>query len=142
MAWGISTDITHLRDVGDHGPGRILGIAYAVFSKSARNFDPSAAMAGSVTVAVEELVEPGALGADAVHLPGTGTRRHRHGRGHGGVRVRVRETIGSAVPSVARGWARQLRQPPQVNPWAAGGTDDPRRGFRARTTRIDSGSAA
>ncbi|QAY74426.1 CoA transferase subunit A [Agromyces protaetiae] len=42
-----------------------------VFDKSARNFSPLAAMAGRVCIAqVEELVEPGALDPDAVHLPG------------------------------------------------------------------------
>src|SRR3954466_6250119 len=42
-----------------------------VFNKSARNFNPLAAMAGRVTVAeVEELVEPGELDPDQVHLPG------------------------------------------------------------------------
>ena len=42
-----------------------------VFDKSARNFSPLAAMAGRVCVAqVEELVEPGDLDPDAVHLPG------------------------------------------------------------------------
>lgn len=42
-----------------------------VFDKSARNFNPLCAMAGTVTVAeVEELVEPGELDPDEVHLPG------------------------------------------------------------------------
>ncbi|WP_109005548.1 CoA transferase subunit A [Streptomyces rishiriensis] len=42
-----------------------------VFDKSARNFNPLAAMAGRVTIAeVEELVEPGELDPDAIHLPG------------------------------------------------------------------------
>ncbi|RPE38584.1 3-oxoacid CoA-transferase subunit A [Streptomyces sp. Ag109_O5-1] len=47
-----------------------------VFSRSARNFNPLAAMAGRVTVAeVEELVEPGALDPDAVHVPGIFVQR-------------------------------------------------------------------
>ncbi|CAM5644771.1 putative succinyl-CoA:3-ketoacid coenzyme A transferase subunit A [Streptomyces avidinii] len=47
-----------------------------VFDKSARNFNPLAAMAGRVTVAeVEELVEPGALGPDEIHLPGVFVQR-------------------------------------------------------------------
>ncbi|GAA3195866.1 MULTISPECIES: CoA transferase subunit A [Streptomyces] len=47
-----------------------------VFTKSARNFNPLAAMAGRVTVAeVERLVEPGALDPDAVHLPGVFVQR-------------------------------------------------------------------
>ncbi len=42
-----------------------------VFNRSARNFNPLAAMAGRVTIAeVEELVEPGDLDPDQVHLPG------------------------------------------------------------------------
>jgi 3-oxoacid CoA-transferase subunit A len=42
-----------------------------VFHRAARNFSPLAAMAGRVCVAqVEELVEPGGLDPDAVHLPG------------------------------------------------------------------------
>jgi len=42
-----------------------------VFNKSSRNFNPLAAMAGKITIAeVEELVEPGDLDPDQVHLPG------------------------------------------------------------------------
>jgi len=42
-----------------------------VFSRSARNFSPLAAMAGRVCIAqVERLVEPGELDPDAIHLPG------------------------------------------------------------------------
>jgi len=42
-----------------------------VFSRSARNFSPLAAMAGRVCIAqVERLVEPGALDPDSIHLPG------------------------------------------------------------------------
>jgi 3-oxoacid CoA-transferase subunit A len=42
-----------------------------VFEKSARNFNPLAAMAGRVTIAeVDELVPPGAIDPDEVHLPG------------------------------------------------------------------------
>ncbi|MDT0309025.1 CoA transferase subunit A [Streptomyces sp. DSM 44917] len=47
-----------------------------VFDKSARNFNPLAATAGRITVAeVEELVEPGALDPDEVHLPGVFVQR-------------------------------------------------------------------
>ncbi len=47
-----------------------------VFNQSARNFNPLAAMAGRVTVAeVEELVEPGELDPDQVHLPGIFVQR-------------------------------------------------------------------
>ena len=42
-----------------------------MFNQSARNFNPLCAMSGKVTVAeVEELVEPGELTPDEVHLPG------------------------------------------------------------------------
>ena len=42
-----------------------------VFHEAARNFNPVAAMAGRITIAeVEELVEPGAIDPEAVHLPG------------------------------------------------------------------------
>ncbi|MFJ6530544.1 CoA transferase subunit A [Streptomyces longwoodensis] len=47
-----------------------------VFDKSARNFNPLAAMAGRITIAeVEELVEPGVLTPDDVHLPGVFVQR-------------------------------------------------------------------
>jgi len=42
-----------------------------VFRKATRNFSPLAAMAGrTCIVQVEELVEPGQIDPDAVHLPG------------------------------------------------------------------------
>ncbi|KXZ57759.1 putative succinyl-CoA:3-ketoacid coenzyme A transferase subunit A [Microbacterium laevaniformans] len=42
-----------------------------VFHKAARNFNPLAAMAGRVCIAqVEELVAPGELDPDGIHLPG------------------------------------------------------------------------
>jgi 3-oxoacid CoA-transferase A subunit len=47
-----------------------------VFNKSSRNFNPLCAMAGKVTIAeVEELVEPGELDPDEVHLPGIYVQR-------------------------------------------------------------------
>jgi 3-oxoacid CoA-transferase subunit A len=47
-----------------------------IFRKTARNFNPMMAMAGKVTVAeVEELVEPGKLGADNIHCPGIFVQR-------------------------------------------------------------------
>ena len=43
----------------------------AIFRKTARNFNPPAAMCGKVCVMeVEEIVEPGALDPDCIHLPG------------------------------------------------------------------------
>ena len=47
-----------------------------VFRYSARNFNPLCAMAGRVTIAeVEEVVEPGQLDPDDVHLPGVFVHR-------------------------------------------------------------------
>ncbi len=43
----------------------------AIFRKTARNFNPPAAMCGKICVMeVEEIVEPGALDPDHIHLPG------------------------------------------------------------------------
>jgi 3-oxoacid CoA-transferase subunit A len=48
----------------------------AVFARSARNFNPPAAMAGRVTLLeAERVVEPGELDPDDVHLPGVFVRR-------------------------------------------------------------------
>ena len=42
-----------------------------VFRRTARNFNPAAAMAGKTTVVeVEEIVETGSLDPDSIHLPG------------------------------------------------------------------------
>ncbi len=42
-----------------------------IFNKTARNFNPNAAMAGKITVAeVERIVEVGELDPDQIHLPG------------------------------------------------------------------------
>jgi 3-oxoacid CoA-transferase subunit A len=47
-----------------------------VFRDSARNFNPLCAMSGRVTIAeVEELVEPGGLGPNDIHLPGVFVQR-------------------------------------------------------------------
>ena len=47
-----------------------------VFDRSARNFNPLCAMAGRVTIAeVEELVQPGELDPDDIHLPGVFVQR-------------------------------------------------------------------
>jgi 3-oxoacid CoA-transferase subunit A len=46
------------------------------FHRAARNFNPLCAMAGKITIAeVEELVEPGALDPDDIHLPGVYVHR-------------------------------------------------------------------
>ena len=47
-----------------------------VFRRSARNFNPLAAMCGRIAIAeVEELVDPGALEPDEIHLPGVFVHR-------------------------------------------------------------------
>jgi 3-oxoacid CoA-transferase subunit A len=47
-----------------------------VYNKSARNFNPLAAMSGRITIAeVEELVEPGELDPDSIHTPGVFVHR-------------------------------------------------------------------
>ncbi|MFI6349031.1 CoA transferase subunit A [Streptomyces sp. NPDC050560] len=67
---GIRTDFALVRAARGDRHGNL------VFAKASRNFNPLAAMAGRVTVAeVEELVEPGALDPDAVHLPGIFVQR-------------------------------------------------------------------
>ena len=67
---GITTDFALVRAAKGDRHGNL------VFNKSARNFNPLAAMAGRITVAeVEELVEPGELDPDEVHLPGVFVQR-------------------------------------------------------------------
>ena len=47
-----------------------------VYRKTARNFNPLAAMAGKITIAeVEEIVEPGELDPDEIHTPGVYVQR-------------------------------------------------------------------
>ena len=67
---GIVTDyaLVHARRGDRHGN--------LVFHRSARNFNPLAAMAGRICIAqVEELVEPGDLDPDSIHLPGVYVHR-------------------------------------------------------------------
>ncbi|CAM5238827.1 Succinyl-CoA--3-ketoacid-CoA transferase OS=Streptomyces fumanus OX=67302 GN=GCM10018772_17670 PE=3 SV=1 [Streptomyces fumanus] len=67
---GITTDFALVRAWRGDRHGNL------VFRKAAANFNPPAAMAGKVTLAeVEELVEPGELAPDAVHLPGVYVQR-------------------------------------------------------------------
>src|SRR6056297_2361568 len=52
----------------------------AVFRKTARNFNPPAAMSGRACVLeVEEIVEPGTLDPDTIHLPGIYVHRMSQG---------------------------------------------------------------
>ncbi|MFF7577886.1 CoA transferase subunit A [Streptomyces sp. NPDC008061] len=67
---GITTDFALVRAARGDRQGNL------VFHRSARNFNPLAAMAGRVTVAeVEQLVEPGELDPDEIHLPGVFVQR-------------------------------------------------------------------
>jgi 3-oxoacid CoA-transferase subunit A len=77
-----------------------------VFHSSARNFNPLCAMAGRVTIAeVEELVEPGALDPDEIHLPGVFVRRVVQVGAHGEKRIEKR-TVRSADPGRTTGGVR------------------------------------
>ena len=54
-----------------------------VFNATARNFNPLMAKAGTVTIAeVEELVEPGELDPDEIHLPGIYVQRILEGENY------------------------------------------------------------
>ncbi|MFF7715078.1 3-oxoacid CoA-transferase subunit A [Streptomyces sp. NPDC007988] len=67
---GITTDFALVRAARGDRYGNL------VMNKSARNLNPLAAMAGRVTIAeVEELVEPGELDPDTVHVPGVFVQR-------------------------------------------------------------------
>ncbi|MFG3023269.1 CoA transferase subunit A [Streptomyces sp. NPDC048254] len=67
---GIRTDFALVRATKGDRHGNL------VLSRSARDFNPLAAMTGRVTVAeVEELVEPGAVDPDSIHLPGIFVQR-------------------------------------------------------------------
>jgi 3-oxoacid CoA-transferase subunit A len=50
-----------------------------IFRRTARNFNPAAAMAGKITVVeVEHVVETGSFDPDSVHLPGIYVHRIVH----------------------------------------------------------------
>ncbi|MFN3287467.1 MAG: CoA transferase subunit A [Sphingomonadaceae bacterium] len=67
---GITTDLAIVKAWKGDTSGNL------VFRKTARNFNPLAAMAGRVTVAeVEELVEPGQLDPDCIHTPAVFVQR-------------------------------------------------------------------
>jgi 3-oxoacid CoA-transferase subunit A len=66
----ITTDFALVRATRGDREGNL------VFHASTRNFNPLCAMAGRITVAeVEELVEPGELDPDHVHVPGIFVQR-------------------------------------------------------------------
>ena len=67
---GITTDFALVRAWRGDRHGNL------VFRKSAANFNPLAATAGRITVAeVEQLLEPGELSPDEIHLPGIFVQR-------------------------------------------------------------------
>lgn len=94
-----------------------------VFGKTARNFNPLCAKAARLTIAeVEELVEPGELDPDEIHLPGIYV--HRIVRGDRYEKpIEVATVAGSSVgfkTSARREWiarriARELRDGDHVN---------------------------
>ena len=54
-----------------------------VYRRTARNFNPMMAMAGTITIAeVEHMVEPGELDPDAIHTPGIFVQRIFQGSGY------------------------------------------------------------
>ncbi|MGR3436668.1 MAG: CoA transferase subunit A [Shimia sp.] len=67
----------------------------AIFRKTARNFNVPAAMCGRVCVMeVEEIVEPGALDGDAIHLPGIYVHRLIQGQHEKRIEQRtIRENV-------------------------------------------------
>lgn len=67
---GIATDFALVRAAKADRYGN------AVFHAAARNFNPPAAMAGRITILeAEEVVEPGEIDPDDVHLPGVFVQR-------------------------------------------------------------------
>jgi 3-oxoacid CoA-transferase subunit A len=67
---GITTDFALVRAAKGDQHGNL------VFNKASRNFNPLAATAGRITIAeVEELVGPGELDPDEIHLPGVFVQR-------------------------------------------------------------------
>ena len=74
----------------------------AVFRKTARNFNPPAAMCGKICVMeVEEIVEPGELDPDHIHLPGIYV--HRLIQGDHEKRIEQRTTRPGKTEGAAQG---------------------------------------
>ena len=74
----------------------------AVFRKTARNFNPPAAMCGRICVMeVEEIVPRGSLDPDHIHLPGIYV--HRLIQGEHEKRIEQRTTRPKATGSAAAG---------------------------------------
>jgi 3-oxoacid CoA-transferase subunit A len=82
---GIVTDFALVRAAAGDRHGNL------VFHESARNFNPLCATAGRITIAeVEELVEPGAIRPEDVHLPGIFVQRVIGPVGSAGKRIERR----------------------------------------------------
>ncbi|MGH4028646.1 CoA transferase subunit A [Actinomycetota bacterium Odt1-20B] len=93
---GIRTDFALVRAARGDRHGNL------VFARSSRNFNPLAAMAGRVTLAeVEELVEPGVLDPDEVHLPGIFVQRVLALTPEQAADKRIERRTVSAVPAAA-----------------------------------------
>lgn len=77
----------------------------AIFRKTARNFNPPAAMCGKVCVMeVEEIVPVGSLDPDAIHLPGIYVHRLIQGEHEKRIEQRTtRKRDAAAVPAAAGG---------------------------------------
>jgi len=68
-----------------------------IFRKTARNFNPLAAMSGKITIAeVEELVPVGSLEPDQIHLPGIYVKRIFQGKNYE-KRIEKRTVSGAAA---------------------------------------------
>ena len=83
-----------------------------VFHQSARNFNPLAAMGGRVTIAeVEQLVEPGEIDPDDVHLPGRLRAAGRRAHPGAGRRQADREADRPSAPAeqevLSMAWTRE-----------------------------------
>lgn len=90
METGLRADLSIIKAWKGDAEGNL------VFRKTARNFNPMMAMAGEVTVAeVEELVEVGSLGADAIHTPGVFVQRVFQGKNYE-KRIEMRTTRAAA----------------------------------------------
>lgn len=77
MERGITGDLAIIKAWRGDKAGNLM------FRKTARNFNPLAAMAGRITLAeVEELVEVGELPADQIHLPGIFVQRIFQGKNY------------------------------------------------------------
>ena len=85
-----------------------------IFRKTARNFNPPAAMCGKVCVAeVEEIVPRGSIDPDMIHLPGIGPFVHIMYRGNP-IRPNMITSLGSATRMLEWHVLRRDDIPPDV----------------------------